>query len=252
MKRRIVIITDCSDIAYNELRGVIWKTLDEEKYKEPVEIEPIVQVAPFSIINGNFILRLMADVYPPGTFFLVILNPLKNRSARLFGRTRKNNFVFMGANTGVFDWFARDFGIAELYELFDPGFLPFGGKYVHAPSIAKIIANVSFKKLGRPFAEKDLTTLEIRHGTIVHMDNFGLIKFFGSLDEATEGEKFNIEAGGKNFVAIYAKRMMSYETGEWIIYRGSSLELLELGKVRENGARELELSIGDKIAFRKI
>lgn len=69
MKKRIVIITDCTDIAYNELRGVI---LDNVKSEEII-IEPVVPVAPFSIINGNFVLRLMAENYPEGTFFSTTL-----------------------------------------------------------------------------------------------------------------------------------------------------------------------------------
>jgi len=106
MKKRIVIITDCVDMAYNELRGVL---LDNIKNEEII-IEPVVSVAPFSIINGNFAFRLMAEVYPEGTVFSIILNPSKERPARLIGKTKKKNFYFMGANTGVFTWFFRDFG----------------------------------------------------------------------------------------------------------------------------------------------
>ena len=134
MKKRIVFITDCADVAYNELRGVI---LDNIKSDEII-IEPVVSVAPFSIINGNFVLRLMAEAYPEGTIFSVILNPLKERLARLIGKTKKKGFYFMGANTGVFTWFFRDFDVEELYELNDPGFFAFGGKYVHAPAVAQI------------------------------------------------------------------------------------------------------------------
>lgn len=110
MKKRIVFITDCIDVAYNELRGII---LSNIKSKEIV-VEPVVPVIPFSIINGNFVLRLMADAYPEGTIFSIILNPAKERPARLIGKTKKKSFYFMGANTGVFTWFFRDFGIDKL------------------------------------------------------------------------------------------------------------------------------------------
>ena len=81
MKKRIVFITDCIDVAYNELRGVI---LDNIKSDEII-IEPVAPVAPLSIINGNFVLRLMADAYPEGTVFSVILNPSQERPAREAG-----------------------------------------------------------------------------------------------------------------------------------------------------------------------
>ena len=248
MKKRIVFITDCTDIAYNELRGVI---LDNIKNEE-ITIEPVVSVVPFSIINGNFVLRLMADAYPKGTVFSIILNPSKERPARLIGKTKKKGFYFMGANTGVFTWFFRDFGIGELYELNDPGFFPFGGKYVHAPAIAQIAMGKPLNKLGHLFDIKKVVKLDITEGTIVHIDNFGLMKFVGELTGLNEGDKLNVDVNGKTLKVVYAKRMMSRETGEWVIYSGSSFGLPELGKVRENGAKELNAKIGNIITFKKI
>lgn len=246
MKRIIVIITDCIDVAYNELRGVILDNVESDK----IIIEPVVPVAPFSIINGNFILRLMAESYPEGTIFSVILNPSKNRPARLIGRTKKKNFYFMGANTGVFDWFFRDFGVEELYELTDPGFFPFGGKFVHAPAVSQIAMGKSLKEMGHLFEIDNVAKIDIPAGTIVHVDNFGLIKFTGELTGLNEGEELEIEINDKTLKVVYVKRMMSQETGKWVVYPSSSLGLLELGKVREDGAKKLGVSIGDIIKMK--
>lgn len=248
MKKRIVIITDCVDTAYNELRGVI---LDNIKNEE-IMIEPVVSVVPFSIINGNFALRLIAEAYPEGTVFSIILNPSKERPARLIGKTKKKNFYFMGANTGVFTWFFRDFGIEELYELNDPGFFPFGGKYVHAPAVAQMAMGKPLDKMGQPFDIEKIIKLDIVEGTIVHIDNFGLMKFTGDITGLSEGDKLEVSVNGKTLKAVYAKRMMSRDTGEWVIYPGGSFGLPELGKVRENGAKELNAKIGDIIIFKKI
>jgi len=248
MKKRIVIITDCADIAYNELRGVI---LDNIKNEE-IMIEPVVSVIPFSIINGNFALRLMVEAYPEGTIFSIILNPSKERPARLIGKTKKKGIYFMGANTGVFTWLFRDFGIEELYELNDPGFFPFGGKYVHAPAVAQIATGKSLKDMGLPFDIEKVVKIDIAGSTIVHIDNFGLMKFTGKLTGLKEGDKLEVNINGKILKAVYAQRMMSRETGEWVIYPGSSLGLPELGRVRENGAKDLNAKVGDIITFKKI
>jgi len=248
MKKRIVFITDCVDLAYNELRGVILNNIKSDK----IIIEPVAPVAPFSIINGNFVLRLMAETYPKGTVFSVILNPSKERPARLIGKTKKKDIYFMGANTGVFTWLFRDFGVEELYELNDPGFFPFGGKYVHAPAVAQIAMGKPLKNMGHPFDIEKVVKNDIPCGTIFHIDNFGLMKFTGELTGLNEGDKLKVNVSGKILMAVYAKRMMSRETGEWIIYSGSSLGLLELGKVRENGAKKLNVEIGDIITFKKI
>ena len=248
MKKRIVVITDCIDVAYNELRGVI---LDNIK-NDGIVVEPVVPVTPFSILNGNFALRLMAEAYPEGTVFSIILNPSKEKPARLIGKTKKKGFYFMGANTGVFTWFFRDFGIEELYELNDPGFFPFGGKYVHAPAVARIAIGKPLNKLGHLFGIEKVVKLDISKGTIVHIDNFGLMKFVGELTGLNEGDKLNVDVNEKTLKVVYAKRMMGRETGEWVIYPGSSFGLPELGKVRENGAKELNAKIGDIITFKKI
>ncbi len=248
MKKRIVFITDCTDIAYNELRGVI---LDNLKNDEVI-VEPVAPVAPFSIINGNFVLRLMAEVYPEGTVFSIILNSSKERPARLIGKTKEKDIYFMGANTGVFTWLFRDFGVEELYELNDPGFFPFGGKYVHAPAVAQIAMGKPLKDMGHPFDIEKIVKIDIPCGTIVHIDNFGLMKFTGELTGLNEGDELEVNVNGKTLSAVYAKRMMSRETGEWVIYPGSSFGLPELGKVRENGAKELNIKIGDIITFKKI
>lgn len=246
----IVFITDCIDIAYNELRATVLSTI---KNRNNVVVEPLVPVAPFSIINGNFVLRLMGEAYPEGTIFSVILNPSKQRPARLIGRTKKKNFIFAGANTGVFTWFLKEFGCKELYELHDPGFFPFGGKYVHAPAITQIAMGKSLKELGKPFNLKNVVKLGMEEGTIVHIDNFGLMKFYSKLPpNIAEGDVYVLQINEKTINAVYAKRMMSREDGEWVIYPGSSLGLPELGKVRENGTQELGTKIGDRIIFKKI
>jgi S-adenosylmethionine hydrolase len=248
MRKRIVFITDCADVAYNELRGVILNNLKNDE----IIVEPVVPVAPFSIINGNFVLRLMAEAYPEGTIFSIILNPPKERPARLIGQTKKKGIYFMGANTGVFTWLFRDFGVEELYELNDPGFFPFGGKYVHTPAVAQIASGKPLKDMGCPFDIEKIIKIDIAGGTIVHIDNFGLMKFTGELTGLNEDDKLEINVNEKTLKAVYAKRMMSQETGEWVIYPGSSFGLPEFGRVRENGAKELNVKIGDIITFKKI
>jgi S-adenosylmethionine hydrolase len=246
--KRIVFISDCCDIAYSELRGVTLAALGN---RDDITVEPIVPVEPFSIVNGNFALRLMAEAYPEGTIFSVILNPMQVRPARILGRTKFKNFLFLGANTGVFDWLLRDFGVEELYELHDPGFFPFGGKYVHAPAACKMAQGEPLSSLGNPFPQEKLVSLNLPHGTIVHVDNFGLMKFVGTLPELQEGDALEVSLNDCRIDAIWTKRMMSFDTGTWAVYPGSSFGLLELGQVRLNGAREVGAKVGDCLKITK-
>ena len=120
MKKYIVVISDCADAAFNEIRAQILKEIDTAKSNDDIIVEPLVAAKEFSIIDGAFLTRLMAELYPPEkTIFLVILNPLQKRPRRIIGET-KNGFKFVGADTGTLSWLFEDFGIKEVYELKDP------------------------------------------------------------------------------------------------------------------------------------
>ena len=109
----------------------------------------------------------------------------------------------------------------------------------------------SLKEMGHPFDINQVKKINIPKGTIVHIDNFGLMKFSGNLSGLSQDDKLKLNINGKTLKAVYAERMMSRDTGEWVIYPGSSFNLLELGRVRKDGAKELNAKIGDIITFKK-
>jgi len=145
-----------------------------------------------------------------------------------------------------------DFGCDEVIEITDPGFKPFGGKYVHSPAIARIANGEKLTGIGNPFDIKRIRKINIDEGTIVHIDNFGLMKVKAEAPRPKDGDYFLVNIKNKKIKMIYWTRMMSRDNGEWVIYPGSSFGLLEIGRVRENGALDIGAEIGDKITFKKI
>lgn len=246
---QVVMITDCKDVAFNEMSWIIRQEC-QKLGVEDVNVE-LVGVSEFSIINAAFLLRLMAEQCPSSTVFSLVINPQKNRSARIYGRT-KNGLLFFGANTGAFSWFLDELGVEELYEVHDPGFVSFGGKYVHAPNIAKLVAGVPFDNFGKQFSQDQLTKLDTLDGTVVHIDNFGLIKIKGDTPSYEEGAVFRVSVNGVyKLDATFSKRMMSRGDKEWILYAGSSLNgMPELGTVRYvDGYKEMGIKIGDIVTW---
>ncbi len=246
MKRKVVIITDCTDVAYLEIRGAIYSNAVSEDF----EIEPVVRVDNFNIVNVSFLVRLIADIYPDGTLINVVVHPSKFRGERIAGITEKKRIIFEGTNTGAFGWLIKDFGCMEVYELYDPGFVPFGGKYIHAPTVGHILSGRPIKELGTLFPTDRIRDVERTEGTILHIDNFGNIKFTGSLD-GKQGDRYTVRAGTKKFTAVYCERMMEKDDGEIVIYPGSSFSFPEIGVVRGNAAEELGIKWSDKIYFIK-
>ena len=219
MKRKVVVLTDCIDVAWQEIRGSIYSNCTDYD----VCIEPVVPVDSYSIVNVNFLVKLIAEIYPEGTIICVIVNPLKLRTERMVGKTKRKNIIFEGTNTGAFSWLIDDFGCEELYELYDPGFVPFGGKYVHAPAVGKIASGVPINELGNPFDIDKVRHIKMKKGTVMHIDNFGNLKLFHKFSkEPKDGDKYLIKFNDEEIELVYNKRMMEGEDGELIIYPGSS------------------------------
>jgi len=246
---RVIVISDCKDVAFNEIKLII----DKECRKLGIigiDID-LVSVEEFSIINAAFLTRLIAEQCLPNTVLSIIVNPKRSRSERIYGEL-KGGIIFFGANTGALTWLIKDLGLECLYEIKDPGFMSFGGKFVHAPNIAKLIANVPFDNLGIPYEESRLTDLDIQKGTILHIDNFGLMKIKAEPLKYRNSQGLKIFKNGEYILdAVYTNRMMSLEDNAWALYSGSSLNNLpELGKVRnKNGYLDIAAKIGDIISW---
>lgn len=261
---KIVVITDCIDVAANEIRARLVSELENLKKLEYVLIEPLIHAKEFSLLNGAFLVRLMADNYNPNTtIFLVILNPLKTDRkdrARIIGKT-KNGFKFVGENTGVFSWLIKDFGLHEIYESSRDGidgrsFISFGGKYIHSPIAARVAAGIKLKSLGSSFEKTKLTHIDIAKGVILHIDNFGIPKIYDKIDENLKiGSRIKIYVNGvKKIEAIYTNSMKNLPDNTWALYKGSSLDNLpEIGKVRSlDTEKDLRIKIGDVISWKLI
>ena len=255
--KNIVIITDCIDIAFNEVYAVIDSLLTKNNVKD-FKIHPIVSVKNFSIINASFAIRLMADLYRENTYFLVIVSATRDSSERIFGRT-KHGITFVGNNSGYFGWMLKDFGCEYVYknkQTKDVGYKSFGGKFVQAPTLVDLLIQKDKSLLGEKIQNDDLRSICIQDGTVVHCDNFGLMKIKSQNNyELKEFDQVQILINDNpTLKATFSKTMKNHEDGSWILYPGSSIDgLLELGKVRNNNsAQEINVREGDIIKWLKI
>lgn len=260
MKTRVVTITDCTDVASNEIHAVLVSTLDKLKDSNRVVVEPTVHCQEFSLLHCAFLTRLLADSYSADiTVFLLIVNALptsRAERARIVGRT-KTGHRFVGENTGALSWLFQDFGIAEIYEASLKGldgqeFVPFGGKYFHAPNAALVASGKKLSTFGPQFPQQKLATLDIPTGSIVHIDNFGVAKIKAEMPTLEEGEILQVFLNDEYlFNAVFTHSMKNLEDNTQTLYRGSSLNLIELGCVRNIQSNKPLFRIGDIISFRK-
>ena len=252
MTRFIVPITDCYDVAYAEMRAALIKAAGPEIISL---IEPVVAVKPLSLVNANFVIRLLAEAYSEcGAILYTVVNPSQDQPERVIGRTRRGNLLFAGRNNGAFSWLVEDFGCEELVSLPDPGYIPFGGKMIYPPFVARAASGASITDLGTLLSPQAVRRCAIEDGTIVHIDNFGIakLKLYLSLEEALgvrKGDFVTLRVNGRRLGrALYSDRLMSAPDNTWVIYAGSSLGgLAEIGVARDSAAALGCLHVGDKI-----
>ncbi len=248
MKKKIVIITDCVDVAYTEMKLIIESECLKMWYSD-LEFS-LVPISEFSIINASFLVRLIAEVAIPWTILSVVINPQRNRSSRIYWEL-KNKVLFFWANTWALTWAIEDLWVNSLYEIHDPGFISFWGKFVHAPNVAKLVAGKDFDEFWVPFLFEKLTSLEIPDWMIVHIDNFGLMKIKWTVPQAQNGQSFRIYKNWEYILdAVFANRMMSLDDKQRSLYAWSSLAFPELWSVRnKDGYKEINAKIWDIITW---
>jgi S-adenosylmethionine hydrolase len=244
MREFVVPVTDCTDVALNELRATIYR---HHHSTSQLIVEPNVAVTPYCLTNASFQIRLLADSYPERTIFFCMANFGPNRPRRIVGRTIKHQFVFQGADTGAFTWLLDDFGCDEVYELNDPGFRPFGGKYVHAPVLGAIASGQPLASVGQPIPPESLVRHDIGAGEIVHIDNFGNAKINMPSGELAGHAEARVTGPGFSLDCRVAARMMDLPTGTWVVYPGSSMGLVEVAQVRGRGFLDLPATAGDHL-----
>jgi S-adenosylmethionine hydrolase len=254
-RKKIVVFSDCTDIAFVEVHQKLIAELDRLGVAS-YDIAPLVEVANFSVINASFCLRLIADVSEPGTIFLVIANAQNNNPERIFGET-DNGLIFVGNNSGYFSWLLKDLGLKSIYRTNIDRAISnksFGGRNVQTPLAAQIAAEVSYDSLGTPFDRSLLTNIDIKDGTIVHIDNFGLMKMkLYATKELEKSSSVDIYVNSEfRVTAKFKTKMKTASDGEWCVFPGSSLDppLLEIARVRSpDSAAELCARVGDVITL---
>ncbi|MCX6796436.1 MAG: SAM-dependent chlorinase/fluorinase [Candidatus Falkowbacteria bacterium] len=267
MDKNIVIVTDCSDIALEQIKARLTFLLPNNR----LNFFNVI-VSPFQINNGLFLSKLISDEIHHGrnTLFLAIVNPLKEKPKRIFGRL-KNGTWFVSADTGIFSFLFKEFGIEDVYEGKEQCHIPFGGLHMHTVIAGKLLRGDSEEKLGSKISESNIKKIFPRKGEVLHIDNFGLIKIWnrtGDFDFFDGGKvKLKVVNSSKTLDAIFSNRMMNFEDNTLVVYPGSSLldkskinsieeyiksGLIEIGLVRDpDSAKKLGVNLGDIIEIEK-
>ena len=81
--KNIIIVTDCKDIALEQVKAKLISLLPNDNLNFFNLVTP-----QFKINNGLFLLKLISEevVHGKDTLFLAIINPLRSKPKRIFGK----------------------------------------------------------------------------------------------------------------------------------------------------------------------
>ena len=241
---------------------------------------PVTPVKELSIVHGAFLTRLLAESYISPAVLFTNVAPHPTHTSDVIGKIKGKDIIFIGSNNGTCDWLAKDFGFEYLAEItvrrpyvvdgeliYVPGSNPpedydaaFGGRsdyltfsaHVIYGSIAVALAhNVDYREFGEDRDTDFIVPLEVSNGEIVHIDNYGNAKIYGSLPFSL-GTKLDIFKDDQKITeAEYINdRMMSHATDSFVIYPSTSLpNMVDLALVRGNASKKLDLQLEDVLSF---
>jgi len=250
---RIVMVTDCRDVAFSEICGAIHKEADEIGH--PITIEPIVAVENFSEFNAAFLTRLVAESYPAGTVIYTLVSKSSNMRPLhdvIWGETRSGH-IFVGSNFGYFGWLARDLGIKHVYEIRDVPQMNFSGKSFIPPIVARIAADDTASLTTYPYEESEIDDTPFVEGTVAHVDNFGNVKVTKDLGELPHGKTLALAPNGTALceaVHITNQIYLQPEPSKVVAYRSTSFpDMTDIGMVRGNFAESHGIRVGDRLTW---
>ena len=210
----------------------------------------------FDTVHANFLLRLVMDSLQRGDIISVVCDPRLNDIPRdSIGLELKNGVCVVGPNNGVMSWMIDDFDIEKVIKLpisDDSKKHPtFNGKYRFAVATNQLLSGVTLEKVGERVEIDHLYRVNVAHGTVVHVDNYGNVKIkLPRIEDKRVGSKVLIKLRDRIITVTYGVEFDDVEEGESILYNGSSLwGLPELALNRGNFASTYGIRVGDFVTI---
>ncbi|MHA1733535.1 MAG: SAM hydrolase/SAM-dependent halogenase family protein [Promethearchaeota archaeon] len=271
MKRIVVLVTDFGARGTHYVAAMKGRLLGGVNSDVDVEIvDGTHAVRPFDVLEGAFFLEYLAPVFPPGSVFIVVVDPgVGGERGVLVGVTRGGKY-FVGPDNGVFTGLFR----------FDPpsevALVPvnpnggsrassvaptFHGRDVMAPVAARLVNGESPQDIGKPttaYVTLPLPAPEVLAGGEVrcharYVDEFGNVvtdigrQFFEEHFSATNRLRVRVHGVQRPPEEIPLKMVYEdVELGESLALFGS-FDRLELSVNRGNFAGPRKIVTGTEI-----
>ncbi len=154
-------------------RGVMYSIMPEVRI-----VDLTHEVTPFSILDGARFLYGATPYYPPGTVFVVVIDPTVGSARKAILAHSKRGQYFVLPDNGLLTLVDQRDGIDAVREITNPDWMigsklssTFHGRDIFSPAGAHVARGDDWTKVGPEMAVKDLVRLELKAATL---DEYGL------------------------------------------------------------------------------
>jgi S-adenosyl-L-methionine hydrolase (adenosine-forming) len=254
------LVTLSSDLgaAYAaQMKAVLARRLGPERW-----VDLAHDLRPHAISEAGFLVRSMAERFPPGTVHVVVVDPgVGGRRAPVAVACRDGSCL-VGPDNGVLAPLASALGGGTAYRI-DPSRLgaaprvgtTFDGRDVFAPAAVLLASGRSPSSIGTRIRLRRAALARPRRvpggatGTVVHVDRFGnLITDVPTGWLPPKTRQLHVRLGGR---AAELPLVKSYEEGgdRRLVALGSSFGTLELAVARSSAAEQRRVASGAAVRF---
>jgi S-adenosylmethionine hydrolase len=214
-------------------RGVIFSIAPDVRLTDVTH-----QVTPFSIEEGSRFLAGVTPYYPPGTIFLVVVDPGVGTSRKAIAvKSKRNQFFILPDNGLITPVIDRD-GLDSAREITNQHWMiqapissTFHGRDIFSPAAAHLAAGWDFTLVGPALPE--LVRLSPRTASVtthgIDGQVIGLDEPYGSLitnilgDDFKKlgyelGDKVALQINKRSIIVPYVKTFMDVPVGESLLY----------------------------------
>jgi S-adenosyl-L-methionine hydrolase (adenosine-forming) len=255
--RLVTLATDIGSAYAAQMKAVLARA------EPPLSVVDLAHdLTPHAIGEAAFLVRAMAQGFPPGTVHVVVVDPgVGGRRAPIAVATPDGS-VLVGPDNGVLMPLAAALGGGPAFRLRPERWTPhrrvgttFDGRDVFAPAAARIALGQSAAELGSPLRPRrfelpePVRTAHGARGEVLHRDRFGNLISNVPTEWVPDGtRRLTVRRAGANARVVPFVR--AYETlgrGRLGVL-GSSFGLLEVAVGEGDAARRLRAAVGTRLA----
>jgi S-adenosyl-L-methionine hydrolase (adenosine-forming) len=262
MTSMVTLTTDVGDVYAAQLKAMLYRRLPAGSVVDLTHTLPAHRVG-----EAAFLLRHMAQRFPPGTVHLAVVDPGVGSERAPSGIVTQEGSILVGPDNGLLWPLATALGSPRAFRL-DPARVAaaadvsptFEGRDLLAPAAALLASGASLEFLGTPLEPTRYEIPTARtlpsgiDGVVLHIDRFGnLITNILTAGGPSPGDAVTVRLGlGPAHRSVRQRTYAELRPAGWGVL-GSSFGYLEISCREDSAARRFRAHVGDRVrlAWRK-